>query len=56
MFFEYKVVFPSSLLFINRQAYRHGNLVKRDLEVLSKQIKSIEDKLEAINNLLIERG
>ena len=49
MVIEYKVVFPSSVLFANTQGYKHGNLIRRDLETVVSELQKIEAKLDAIN-------
>ena len=49
MVIEYKVVFPSSIFFSNIQGYKHGNLIRRDLETIMGTIQKIEAKLDAID-------
>jgi hypothetical protein len=49
MVFEYKVVFPSSVFFSNLQGYKHGNLIRRDLETIMQEIKKIDARLDAID-------
>ena len=46
---EYKIVFPSSIFFSNLQGYKHGNLIRRDLETIMHEIKKIDAKLDAID-------
>lgn len=49
MVFEYKVVIPSSVHFSNIQGYKHGNLLRRDVETLMREIEKISAKLDAID-------
>ena len=49
MAIEYKIVFPSSVSFSNLQGYKHGNLIRRDLEAIMEEIHKLEAKLDAIN-------
>ncbi len=49
MVIEYKVIFPSSVIFSNAQGYKHGNLLRRDLDIIMGEIHKIEAKLDAIN-------
>ncbi len=48
MVIEYKVIFPSSVFFSNIQGYKHGNLIRRDLETIIREIKKIDVRLDAI--------
>ncbi len=48
MIIEFKVVFPSAVFFSNIQGYKHGNLIKRDLEIVMQAIQKIDAKLDAI--------
>ena len=50
MVVEYKVMVPSSVTFANAQGYKHGNLIRGDLEIIAGEIKRIEEKLEAIDS------
>jgi hypothetical protein len=49
MVVEYKIVFPSSIFFSNAQGYKHGNPIRRDLEVVMHEIQKIEAKLDALD-------
>ena len=49
MVIEYKVIFPSSITFSNVQGYKHGNLLRRDLDVILSEIKRMEAKLDIMN-------
>jgi len=49
MAIEYKVIFPSSVTFSNAQGYKHGNLLRRDLDIIMSEIKKMEAKLDAMN-------
>ena len=42
---EYKIVFPSSVYFSNIQGYKHGSLVRRDLETIISALKQIDSRL-----------
>ena len=46
MIFEYKFFFPSFMAFNNQQAYRHDNPIRRDLEILKKEVAEIKEILE----------
>jgi hypothetical protein len=48
MVIEFKVIFPSSVFFSNIQGYKHGNLIRRDLELVMEEIQKIDAKLDAI--------
>ncbi len=48
MVVEFKVVFPSSVSFSNIQNYKHGNLIRQDLERAMKKISEINEKLDRI--------
>jgi len=48
MVVEYKVIFPSTIFFANIQGYKHGNLIRRDLEVVMQEIQKLDAKLDAI--------
>lgn len=41
----YSVLYPSIIIFINRQAYEHKNLIKADILLLREQLDRIESKL-----------
>lgn len=41
----YSLLYPSIIIFINRQAYEHKNLVKADILLLREQLDRIESKL-----------
>ena len=49
MVIEYKVIFPSSVTFSNAQGYKHGNLLRRDLDNIMSEIKKMEAKLDSMN-------
>jgi len=52
---EYTVVLPSHYMFINEQAYKHGNLIKRDLDNLrQKELKEILHRLNVVEEMLHE--
>ena len=46
MIIEFKVIFPSSVFFSNIQGYKHGNLIRRDLEIIMEEIKKIDTRLD----------
>ena len=48
MVIEFKVIFPSSVFFSNIQGYKHGNPIRSDLEIIMREIKKIDAKLDAI--------
>jgi hypothetical protein len=48
MVIEFKVIIPSSVSFSNIQSYKHGNLVRQDLETILKEIRKIDARLETI--------
>ena len=48
MVVEFKVIFPSTVFFSNIQGYKHGNLIRRDLEMVMQEIQKIDAKLDAI--------
>ena len=48
MVVEFKVIFPSSVFFSNLQGYKHGNLIRRDLEQVMSEIHKLAAKLDAI--------
>ena len=48
MVIEFKIIFPSTVFFSNIQGYKHGNLIRRDLEVIIQEIHKIDAKLDAI--------
>jgi len=46
---EYFIVMPSHYAFINEQAYKHGNLIRRDLsDIRSKELREILETLQDI--------
>ncbi|MFC1901415.1 hypothetical protein ACFLX3_00590 [Chloroflexota bacterium] len=45
---EFKIIVPSTVQFSNLQTYKHGNLLRRDLEVVMQGIRQIEARLEAM--------
>lgn len=49
MVIEYKVIFPSSVTFSNTMGYKHGNLIRRDLDTIMGEIKKLEAKLDALD-------
>ncbi|MFC2007057.1 hypothetical protein ACFLVB_00415 [Chloroflexota bacterium] len=53
MVIEFKVIVPSSITFSNNQSYKHGNLIRQDLETILQEIQSIGSRLDAIeaNNI-----
>ena len=48
MIIEFKVVFPSSIFFSNTQSYKHGNLIRKDLETVLREIRKIDARLDVI--------
>ncbi len=48
MIVEFKVVFPSSVYFSNIQSYKHGNLIRQDLESIMREVQKIDGRLDAI--------
>ena len=48
MVIEFKIIFPSTVFFSNIQGYKHGNLIRRDLEIVMQEIQKIDTKLDAI--------
>ena len=48
MVVEFKVVFPSSVFFSNIQSYKHGNLIRQDLESIMREVQKIDGRLDAI--------
>ena len=48
MIVEYKIIFPSTVHFSNIQGYKHGNLLRRDLEAVMQEIQKIDAKLDAM--------
>lgn len=45
VYIYYSVLYPSIIIFINRQVYEHKNLVKADILLLREQLDRIESKL-----------
>jgi len=63
MLFEYKFAMPSAIAWANAQGYKHQNLVRKQLDGMTKEnedaIKGIYQQLKVVNeklNLLMERG
>ena len=53
MVFEYTIVLPSHYLFINEQAYKHGNLIRKDLqEIREKELREIIERLNRLEERL----
>ncbi len=48
MVIEFKLVFPSSIFFSNTQSYKHGNLIRKDLETVLRGIRKIDARLDII--------
>lgn len=46
--FEYMVVLPSQIAFMNVQIYEHNNLIRRDLEKVIKKLNEIEERLDKL--------
>lgn len=46
MIFEYTIVMPSQIAFLNWQVYTHDNPIRRDLEKVMAKLEEIEKKLE----------
>ena len=46
MIFEYTIVLPSQIAFLNWQVYTHDNPVRKDLERIMAKLEEIEKKLE----------
>lgn len=42
MCFEYLIMLPSEISFVNRQTYQHDSPVRRDLEEIKDRLKEIE--------------
>lgn len=45
MVLEYKIILPSSIVFLNTQAYKHKNPLVDDVLEIKKKLESIEAKL-----------
>jgi len=45
MVFEYKIVLPSTIAFLNRQVYKHKNPLVEDVLEIKKKLDRIEAKL-----------
>ena len=56
MIIEFKVVFPSSVFFSNIQSYKHGNLIRQDLETIMREIQKIDGRLDTIESKLGENS
>ena len=56
MIVEFKVVFPSSVFFSNIQNYKHGNLIRQDLESIMREVQKIDGRLETIEERLGENS
>ena len=56
MVVEFKVVFPSSVFFSNIQSYKHGNLIRQDLESIMREVQKIDGRLDAIEAKLGENS
>lgn len=56
MIVEFKVVFPSSVFFSNIQSYKHGNLIRQDLESIMREVQKIDGRLDAIEAKLGENS
>jgi len=46
MIFEYTIVLPSQIAFLNWQVYTHDNPVRKDLERIMAKLEEIERRLE----------
>lgn len=45
MIFEYIFGLPSFITFNNQQAYKHGNPMREDIEILKEDTRKIKEKL-----------
>jgi len=55
MILEYKVVFPSSVFFSNTQSYKHGNLIRKDLDTVLGELRKIDARLDTIKAKIPEQ-
>lgn len=49
MLIEYKFILPSTWHFINQQQYEHKNLIRRDLNEISRRLDGIEKQIGVQN-------
>lgn len=51
MIFEYIVILPSSIVFSNRQSYKHENPIKDDMNKILEKLVSMEQRLGKLDNM-----
>lgn len=51
MVFEYTIVLPSSMVFLNRQVYKHKNPLVEDVLEIKEKLERIEAKLTSLTSL-----
>lgn len=59
MIFEYVVMLPSSVVFSNRQSYKHENPMRDDMNRILDKLANMEkrlDKLDNMEQILISSG
>ncbi len=55
MVFEYKFVYPSIWAFRNEQQYKHSNPIRKDIELVRKDIKLVMNKLAEKEKVINKR-
>lgn len=51
MIFEYIVILPSSIVFSNRQSYKHENPIKDDMNKILEKLVSMGQRLDKLDNM-----
>jgi len=51
MIFEYTIVMPSQIAFLNWQAYTHDNPIRKDLEKVMAKLEEIEKEIEKLKEV-----
>lgn len=51
MIFEYVVMLPSSVVFSNRQSYKHENPMRNDMNKILEKLASMEKRLDKLDNM-----